>query len=121
MRDRYWEQTDAVPGPPRDLAFASDLMAQELLLGLQIVSGAEGPSPAPSQAAAALKAFAAVWDRLEPPGGWPQTLPDRCSSAGGLFGRATPKQAHFMGIKGAYVVRGRGVAYFPNAVDRSGS
>ena len=96
-------------------------MAMELLLGLPIVSGAEGPSPAPSQAAAALKAFAAVWDRLEPPGGWPQTLPDRCSSAGGLFGRATPKQAHFMGIKGAYVVRGRGVAYFPNAVDRSGS
>ena len=96
-------------------------MAQELLLGLQIVSGAQGPGPAGSEAQAAGRTFAAVWERLEPPGGWPQTLPDRCSSAGGLFGRATPKQAHFMGIKGAYVVRGRGVAYFPNAVDRSGS
>jgi hypothetical protein len=52
-----------------------------------------------------------VWSHLAP-GGWPQALPDRCSSAGGLFGRATPKQAHFMGIKGACVVRGGGLHIF---------
>ncbi len=89
-------------------------MAQELLLVLQIVLGDQGPGPAGSEAQAAGRAFAAVWERGFTPG-------VVISSAGGLFGRTTPKQPHSMRIYGDYVVRGRGFAYFPNAVDRSGS
>ena len=114
LRNRYWEQTDAVPGPPRDPGHRIAWSGRKLRPGLQIVLGAQGPSPAGSEAHAAGGPFAAVWERGFTPGAV-------ISSAGGLFGRATSKQPHSMRIYGAYVVRGRGFAYFPNAVDRSGS
>jgi hypothetical protein len=47
LRGRYWEQqTDVVAEPPWDLAFASDLVAKERLLGLPAVLGGQRLSPA---------------------------------------------------------------------------